>query len=115
MEHIEYYLTRRSCKVSRMRKNQFKRMCTEMDAMDPSNECFSLENTVELSLSQQIFGGPSDNPVILNQTQNSRHSIYYATLFAIYWLQLHAALIYLVDYILQRLIQKAPGLQYASV
>ncbi|KRX70526.1 hypothetical protein T06_15911 [Trichinella sp. T6] len=29
MEHIEYYLTRRSCKVSRMRKNQFKRMCTE--------------------------------------------------------------------------------------
>ncbi|KRY45878.1 hypothetical protein T03_1847 [Trichinella britovi] len=48
--------------------------------------------------------------VILNQTQNSRHSIYYATLFAIYWLQLHAALIYLVDYILQRLIQKAPGL-----
>ncbi|KRY26983.1 hypothetical protein T01_4766 [Trichinella spiralis] len=29
MEHIEYYLTRRSCKVSRMRKNQFKRMCIE--------------------------------------------------------------------------------------
>ncbi|KRY07725.1 hypothetical protein T12_265 [Trichinella patagoniensis] len=29
MDHIEYYLTRRSCKVSRMRKNQFKRMCIE--------------------------------------------------------------------------------------
>ncbi|KRZ69785.1 hypothetical protein T10_1714 [Trichinella papuae] len=46
--------------------------------------------------------------VILNQTPNSRHSVYYATLFALYSVKLHAAFINVVDYILQRYIQKAP-------
>ncbi|KRZ02109.1 hypothetical protein T11_826, partial [Trichinella zimbabwensis] len=48
--------------------------------------------------------------IILNQTPNSRHSVYYATLFALYSFKLHAAFINVVDYILQRYIQKAPGL-----
>ncbi|KRZ02110.1 hypothetical protein T11_826, partial [Trichinella zimbabwensis] len=46
--------------------------------------------------------------IILNQTPNSRHSVYYATLFALYSFKLHAAFINVVDYILQRYIQKAP-------
>ncbi|KRX42631.1 hypothetical protein T09_15002, partial [Trichinella sp. T9] len=48
--------------------------------------------------------------VILNLTPNNRHSVYYATLFAPYSLKLHAAFINVVDYILQRCIQKSPGL-----
>ncbi|KRZ97032.1 hypothetical protein T08_15022 [Trichinella sp. T8] len=39
--------------------------------------------------------------VILNQMQNNRHSIYYATLFALYSLELHTAFINVVNYILQ--------------
>ncbi|KRZ13585.1 hypothetical protein T11_13454 [Trichinella zimbabwensis] len=50
--------------------------------------------------------------VILNQTLNSRHSVYYATLFALYSVKLHAAFINVVDYILQRYIQKAPSLRH---
>ncbi|KRX42574.1 hypothetical protein T06_17045 [Trichinella sp. T6] len=39
--------------------------------------------------------------VILNQMQNNRYSIYYATLFALYSLELHTAFINVVNYILQ--------------
>ncbi|KRZ76502.1 hypothetical protein T10_6287 [Trichinella papuae] len=48
--------------------------------------------------------------VILNQTRNSRYSLYYLILFALYSLKLQAEFNNGVDSIFQYYIQKPPGL-----